>query len=84
MHRVIHPTNVMVQVNIKQIFFIPLQTGDLGLDIGAQGEPLGYRPDGEYIAFFPPKCFLVQNFPKSMFKSLNGTQHVLWLDVGIL
>lgn len=24
-----------------------LQTADLGLDIGAQGEPLGYRPDGK-------------------------------------
>lgn len=24
------------------------QTGDLGLDIGAQGEPLGYRQDGEF------------------------------------
>lgn len=26
-----------------------LQTGDLGLDIGAQGEPLGYRQDGRFI-----------------------------------
>lgn len=25
---------------------VTLQTGDLGLDIGAQGEPLGYRQDG--------------------------------------
>lgn len=24
-----------------------LQTGDLGLDIGAQGEPLGYRQEGK-------------------------------------
>lgn len=29
-------------------FFLGLsQTGDLGLDIGAQGEPLGYRTDGK-------------------------------------
>lgn len=27
------------------------QTADLGLDIGAQGEPLGYRPDGMCLLF---------------------------------
>lgn len=27
--------------------FLCIQTADLGLDIGAQGEPLGYRPDGK-------------------------------------
>lgn len=33
---------------VKWFFFcVYLQTGDLGLDIGAQGEPLGYRPDGK-------------------------------------
>lgn len=26
---------------------LPSQTADLGLDIGAQGEPLGYRPEGK-------------------------------------
>lgn len=26
---------------------VALQTGDLGLDIGAQGEPLGYRQEGK-------------------------------------
>ena len=25
------------------------QTGELGLDMGAQGEPLGYRQDGEFL-----------------------------------
>lgn len=28
---------------------VALQTGDLGLDIGAQGEPLGYRQEGKSL-----------------------------------
>lgn len=39
-----------------------LQTADLALDIGAQGEPLGYRPDGMYELF---SCLIVnQNLIK--------------------
>lgn len=30
----------------------PSQTGDLGLDMGAQGDPLAYRQDGECLFFF--------------------------------
>lgn len=38
---------------------VALQTGDLGLDIGAQGEPLGYRQEGKS----PPHLWLAGRLP---------------------
>lgn len=38
-----------VEVSVPLFLRVCLQTGDLGLDIGAQGEPLGYRQDGKFI-----------------------------------
>lgn len=43
-----HPSQQAVD-SLKLLFFVcvfVLQTADLGLDIGAQGEPLGYRQEG--------------------------------------
>lgn len=44
-------TSVLIYVCIL------LQTGDLGLDIGAQGEPLGYRQEGK-----PPPHLWLEGF----------------------
>lgn len=36
-----------VNTHLASVFLSVLQTADLGLDIGAQGEPLGYRAEGK-------------------------------------
>lgn len=42
------PKDLMLKLFCNSLY---TQTADLGLDIGAQGEPLGYRPDGTCLLF---------------------------------